>query len=132
MIDEAVKCGLEINTRTRNHIALGHNDPNSREAFAKPDVEAKLHVSLTAGWRPVEWIPKRARYEEWEPRLKLDGFYIPDAEPRPFKLIDPYTHSEIEKTTPRVHQSVFDRRDKMPDYRPVNLLSEHTVEPWPY
>jgi uncharacterized protein (DUF2235 family) len=131
MIDEATKCRLEINTKTRNHIALGHNDPNSRETFSKPDVEAKLHVSLTAGWRPVEWVPKRVKYEE-EWRLKLGGFYIPDAEPRPFKLIDPYTHSEVEKTIPRVHQSVFDRIDKIPDYRPVNLLSGHIVEPWPY
>ena len=128
MIDEATKCGLEINTKTRNHIALGHNDPNSRETFAKPDAKAKLHVSLTAASRPLEWIPKRVKYEEWKWRLKLDGFYIPDAEPRPFKLIDTYTHSEIEKTVPCVHQSVFDRIDMIPDYRPINLLPEHTVK----
>lgn len=132
MIDEATKYGLEINARTRNHIALGHNDPNSREIFAKPDAEAKLHVSLTAAWWPLEWIPKKSKYEEWQSRLKLDGFYIPDAEPRPFKLIDPYTHSEIEKTVPVVHQSVFDRKDKIPEYQPVNLLPEHAVESWPY
>ena len=132
MIDEAVKYGLGINTKTRNHLALGHNESGARETFAKPDALAKLHVSLTAGWRPLEWIPKRVKYEEWKWRLKLDGFYIPDAEPRPFKLIDPYTHTEIEETVPHVHQSAFDRIDKMSDYRPINLLPEHIVEPWPH
>lgn len=130
MIDEAVKYGLDINTRTRNHLALGQNDAGARETFVKPDAQAKLHFSLTAAWRPLEWIPKRVKYEEWKWRLKFDGFYIPDGEPRPFKLIDPYTHTEIEETVPRVHQSVFDRMDMVPDYRPINLLPEHIVEPW--
>ena len=132
MIDEAVKYGLDINTRTRNHLGLGQNDPDARETFVKPDAGATLHVSLTAAWWPLEWIPKNVKYEEWKRRLKLDGFYIPDAEPRPLKLIDLYTHTEIEETVPRVHQSVFDRMNMMPDYRPVNLLPEHVVEPWPY
>ena len=132
MIDEAVKYGLGIDKSTRNHLALGQNDPDARETFVKPDASAKLHASLTAAWRPLEWIPKRVKYEEWKQRLKLDGFYIPNAEPRPFKLVDPYTHTEIEETVPRVHQSVFDRTNMMSDYRPVNLLSEYTVEPWPH
>jgi hypothetical protein len=76
-------------------------------------------------------IPKRVKYEERDRRLNLDGFCIPDAKPRPFKLIEPYAHSEIEETVSRVHQSVFDRIDKMPDYRHINLLPEHAVEPWP-
>jgi uncharacterized protein (DUF2235 family) len=132
MIDEAVKYGLDINTETRNHIALGQNHRGAREIFVKPDATAKLHVSLTAAWRPLEWIPKRVKYEEWKWRLKLYGFYIPDGEPRPFKVVDPYTHTEIEKTIPRIHQSVFDRMDMIPDYRPINLLPEHPVEPWPH
>lgn len=132
MIDEAVKYGLDINTSMRNRLALGQNDPGAREIFVKPDALAKLHVSLTAAWRPLEWIPKRTKYEEWKWRLKLDGFYIPDGEPRPFKLIDPYTQTEIEKKVPRVHKSVFDRIDMLPDYRPINLISERTVEPWPH
>jgi uncharacterized protein (DUF2235 family) len=132
MIDEAVKYGLDINTRMRNRLALGQNEPGAREIFVKPDARAKLHVSLTAAWRPLEWIPKRTKYEEWKWRLKLDGFYIPDAEPRPFKLVDPYTHTEIETTVPRVHQSVFERINMVSDYRPINLISEHIVEPWPH
>ncbi len=132
MIDEAIKYGLDIDTRTRNHIALGQNTAGAREIFVEPDPRAKLHVSLTAAWWPLEWIPKRTKYEEWNKRLKLAGFYIPCAEPRPFKLIDPYTHAEIEETVPRVHQSVLDRVDTTPDYRPINLTADHVVEPWPH
>jgi uncharacterized protein (DUF2235 family) len=132
MIDEAVKYGIEIDTRMRNHLALGHNDPGLRGTFVTPDPCAKLHVSLTAAWWPLEWLPKRTKYEEWQWRRKLDGFYLPDAEPRPLKLIDLYTKTEIEQTVPRIHQSVFDRIDAMSDYRPVNLVPDHVVEPWPY
>jgi uncharacterized protein (DUF2235 family) len=132
MIDEAVKYGLDIDTRTRNHLALGQNDPGAREIFVKPDAQAQLHISLTAAWWPLELIPKRVKYQEWKRRLRLDGFYIPDAEPRPFKLIDPYTHTEIETTIPRVHQSVLDRMNMLSDYRPINLLPEHIVESWPH
>jgi uncharacterized protein (DUF2235 family) len=132
MIDEAVQFGLDIDTRARNHLALGQNEPGARESFAKPDATAQLHVSLTAAWRPLEWIPKRAKYQEWKSRLKLDGFYIPDGEPRPMKLIDPYTQTEIEQAIPRVHASVFERMNKVPNYRPINLLPEHVVEPWPH
>jgi uncharacterized protein (DUF2235 family) len=132
MIDEAVKYGLDINTRMRNHLALGQNDPGAREAFVKPDAQAQLHISLTAAWWPLELIPKRVKYQEWKQRLRLDGFYIPDAEPRPFKLIDAYTHTEIESTIPRVHQSVLDRMNMLADYRPINLLPEHIVESWPH
>ena len=57
MIDEAVKHGLNINRRTRNHLALGENDSSKRETFVKPDAKAKLHISLTAAWWPLEWIP---------------------------------------------------------------------------
>ena len=132
IIDEAVKFGLDINVRTRNRLALGQDDAGARDIFVRPDPIAELHASLTPAWRPLEWVPKRRKYEEWQRRLKFDGFYIPDGEPRPFKLIDLYTHTEIEETIPRIHQSALDRIEVIKDYRPVNLSPEHVVEPWPH
>lgn len=133
MIDEAVNFGLDINTKLRDRLALGHNAQGSREEFVSPNAGANLHNSLTAGWWPLEWLPKRTKYQEWKPRLRFDGFYIPDAEPRPLKLIDPYLQAEIETTTPRVHQSVVERMNLIEDYRPINLqAAEYVVEPWPY
>jgi uncharacterized protein (DUF2235 family) len=132
MIDEAVTHGLLINTRTRDHIALGQNDPGKSKSFVEPDPTAKLHESLTKAWKPLEWIPKRIKYEEWKWHPKFDGFYIPEAEPRSFKLADPFIPGEIEQARPRIHQSVVDRIDLVADYRPVNLLPDHDVEPWPH
>lgn len=57
---------------------------------------------------------------------------VPCAEPRPFKLVDPFSDGEIEKPTPRIHQSVVDRIDLVPTYRPINLPPEHDIEPWPH
>jgi uncharacterized protein (DUF2235 family) len=132
MIDEAVECGLSIFETRRDHIALGQNAPGDREKFVEPDPTATLHDSMTAAWKPLEWLPKRTKYEEWKWRLKLDGFYIPGSEPRPFKLVDPFLNDEIEKPTPRVHQSVVDRVRLDPDYRPVNLPAQYDIEPWPH
>jgi uncharacterized protein (DUF2235 family) len=132
MIDEGIRYGLRINAMTRNRLALGQDDASGPNIFVKPDAGAQLHVSLTAAWRPLEWVPKRKKYEEWEDRLKFDGFYIPDAEPRPFKLIDLYTRTEIEEPVPSVHQSVFDRMNLISNYKPINLTAEYSVEPWPY
>jgi uncharacterized protein (DUF2235 family) len=132
MIDEAVKYGLLISTTTRDHIALGQNDPNASEIFVAPTSNAKLHDSMTTAWRSIEWIPKRVKYEEWPWRPKLDGFYVPCAEPRPFMLVDPFLDGLIEQPTPRIHQSVVDRIDSVPTYRPINLPPEHDVELWPH
>jgi uncharacterized protein (DUF2235 family) len=132
MIDEAVAYGLLISTRMRDHIALGHNDANASEIFVAPDSAAELHDSMTTAWKAIEWIPKRVKYEEWKWRLKFDGFYVPSAEPRPFMLVDPFLDGLIEKPTPRIHQSVVDRIDLVPTYRPINLPPEHDVEPWPH
>lgn len=132
MIDEAVEYGPLISMRMRDHIALGQNDANASEIFVAPDSTAKLHDSMTTAWKSIEWIPKRVKYEEWKSRPKLDGFYVPCAEPRPFKLVDPFSDGEIEKPTPRIHQSVVDRIDLVPTYRPINLPPEHDIEPWPH
>lgn len=132
IIDEAVKFGLDINVGTRNRLALGQNHPGARDTFVRPDPLAKLHTSLTPAWRPLEWVPKRTIYQEWQQRLKFDGFYIPDGEPRPFKLIDLYTHVEIEEAIPHIHQSVLNRIETTEEYRPVNLTPEYAVEPWPH
>ena len=108
---------------------LGQNDTGALDIFVRPDAAAKVHTSLTPAWRPLEWMPKRRKYEEWKWRLKFDGFYIPDAEPRPFKLIDPYTHTEIEETIPSIHQSVLDRIERTEDYQARQLASRIRSEP---
>lgn len=58
MIDEARVCGLRFDSAKVDRI-LGRTQPE----FARPDPNAKLHESLTGGWRLAEILPKR----HWSP-----------------------------------------------------------------
>lgn len=115
MIDEAVRHGLQINTAMYNHLVLGHERKGGSRKYVAPDSSARLHDSLTWGWLPLEWLPKRAARREWPRRMSLLGLYLPRAEPRP-----------IEEGA-LVHYSVFDRIAQCSDYRPVNLPAREKV-----
>jgi uncharacterized protein (DUF2235 family) len=123
MIEEAVEHGLQIDEDLKSHLVFGKPYLNSKKQYVAPDATAKLHQSMTPAWRTLEWLPKCVKYEEWTPRLKLDGFYIPDAEPRMI---------ENDEVKPCVHQSAVDRKRLVPDYKPVNFPENYDIEPWPY
>lgn len=121
MIDEAAGHGLEINAGLRDYLVFGKPYFKSKHRYVPPDAAAQLHRSLTWAWKLLEWIPKRVKHQEWPGRTKLDGFYIPCGEPR---LIENPT------LKPRIHASVLERRQLVPDYEPVNLPTHYDVEPW--
>ena len=81
----------------------------ARISYVAPDVRGDLHTSLRGAWWILEYLPKRAKYKEWPARQTYFGLYIPDAEPRliPDGAI--------------IHESVIQRMDAMPSYRPVNF-----------
>ncbi len=91
MIDEAVKCGLKVDTRTVNTLAWGRQRRNSPFSYVAPSYEAMLHHSLHGAWWLLEFFPKNAKYREWPDRKIYFGRYIPDAEPRPIPegAVDP-------------------------------------------
>ena len=70
---------------------------------------------MTSGWLPLEWVPQPIAQRDWPRRLSILGFYLPRCEPR---RIDPGA---------RIHQSVFDRIDADPTYRPVNLPTKDKI-----
>lgn len=117
MIREAIARGLRINSAMRNHLVLGRPRAGARTVFVKPDPTADAHDSLRWGWRPLEWIPKSARWREW-PRGESTGFYVPRGEPRLIRCDGGRT---------LIHQSVVDRMEKT-SYRPINLPNEYCVE----
>ncbi len=120
MIDEAVKCGLEVNPRTVNQLAWGKQRKNSPFNYVAPDFTDQLHDSLTGAWWILEFIPKLAKYKEWPARKVEFGFYIPDGEPRPIP------------DGAFVHQSVIDRmNDPALNYKPVNFPANPQVIPMP-
>lgn len=117
MIDEAVKNGLKVDTARVNQLAWGVQRKGSPFSYVAPDVRGDLHDSLRGAWWLLEYLPKSARYKEWPARPVHFGWYIPDAEPR---LIPDGAW---------VHESVVQRMDALPAYRPVNMPKQ--FEAWP-
>lgn len=116
MIEEAVKAGLKVDRRTVNQLGWGRKRKNSPFDYVKPSVlpnpafpNTQPHDSMNAGWRVLEYVPKKNKYKEWPKRRSLLDFYIPHSEPR---LIPEGAF---------IHQSVLDKMAQDPDYRPVNI-----------
>lgn len=122
MIDEAAKAGLNFNPRTVNQLAWGIQRKNSPFQYVAPAFTGKagvLHNSMSAAWRVLEFLPKRATYKEWPERKVHLGFYIPDCEPR---VIPEGAH---------VHESVLKRMAAEPEYRPLNMPKDYVTVPMP-
>ncbi|WP_028139011.1 DUF2235 domain-containing protein [Bradyrhizobium japonicum] len=122
MIEEAEKAGLNFNPASIKQLAWGIQRKNSPFQYVAPAYTGKtgmLHDSMNAGWRLLEFVPKRAKYREWPERKVFLGFYIPDCEPR---LIPDGAH---------VHESVLKRMAVEPDYRPVNMPKDYVTVPMP-
>ena len=109
MIEEATKSGLAVNPQTVKQLAWGVQRKGSPFSYVAPDIRGDIHNSMTAVWRLLEYLPKKAKYMEWPERKAHFGFYIPDAEPR---LIPEGAW---------VHESATERMKALPDYRPINL-----------
>ncbi len=116
MLSEAKSHGLKLNTAMHNHLVLGDERKGSRHQYVAPDAEAELHDSMTAGWKPLEWIPKLASLKEWPNRSDRLGLYFPRSEPRPMP------------SGARIHQSVIQRTECVSGYRPVNMAVDYVVE----
>jgi uncharacterized protein (DUF2235 family) len=119
LIREATASGLKINAAMRNHIVLGRPRAGAKTTFVKPSPTADAHDSLTWGWRPLELIPKSAKWREWR-RREFAGLYFPNAEPR---MID---NAQV---APLIHQSVIDRMNALPGYRPESFPATFDIEP---
>ena len=119
MIDEATKCGLQVNQATVNQLAWGIQRKGSPYSYVAPDIRGDLHTSLRGAWWILEYLPKSAAYKEWPARRTYLGYYIPDAEPRliPDGAI--------------IHESAVLRMEAMPSYRPVNLPKHFEKFPMP-
>jgi len=70
---------------------------------------------MTAPWKVLEWLPKKAKWREWKERRTFCGWYLPRSEPR--LIPDGAT----------IHWTVLERQSKVSDYRPVNLPMNYTV-----
>lgn len=119
MIEEAIKYGLAVDRRAVNQLALGIQRKGSPFSYVSPDIMTDPHDSMSTVWRVLEWIPKADRYKEWEKRRSFLGRYIPNCEPRPIPV------------NAFVHESVIQRMQTVPAYRPVNIPSRYQIVPMP-
>lgn len=117
LIDEARQHGLQINQTMYDHLVLGRPRPNATKQYVPPDAAGPIHNSMNVGWSFLELLPKRLKWRATANRPSLLGFYLPLSQPR---YIEPGT---------LIHQSVLDRRNNVPDYKPPNLPAEYVVEP---
>jgi len=117
MIEEAVTCGLKVDRRTVNQLGWGRQRKGSPFSYVKPDFMAAPHDSMTAGWRVLEYVPKKNKYKERPERKSTLGFYIPAAEPR------------VIPEGAFIHQSALDKIAQDPNYRPGNIPKKHQAIP---
>jgi uncharacterized protein (DUF2235 family) len=109
MINEATSHGLLIDKANFNHIVNGHKGRGSGFDYVVPDPKAKLHNSMTAGWQPLEWLPKSTRLKECPQRKAVFGLYFPRSEPR--RIPD----------NAFIHSSAIAKREKDNTYNPPNI-----------
>jgi uncharacterized protein (DUF2235 family) len=117
MIEEATKFGLAVDQRTVNQLAWGVQRKNSPYSYVGPDFAADAHNSMTVAWRILEFLPKANNYKEWGARRSFFGHYLPACEPRPIP------------DGAFIHESVFKRMEKVPEYRPINLPGRYETIP---
>ena len=115
MIDEACKEKLTVNPRTVNQLAWGRSRKNSPFQYVAPDYRGEVHNSMNFAWRLLEGMPKNDKYKEWPERQSRFGYYLPCEEPRfiPEGAV--------------IHESVVERMEALPSYRPVNMPKHYTV-----
>jgi len=118
MLAEAEAKGLQTNTALKRRLVFGDTLSDGTQQYAAPNAQGELHNSLTAGWKPLEWIPKAAKWREW-PRTEYLGYYLPKGEPR---LIANHDHR------PTLHESVLQRATLQ--QHPENFPSDYSMEPW--
>ena len=98
-----------------NHLVEGEARANSEHRYVEPDAIGELHLSAIGGWRILEWLLKKVKWQEWPKRKRLFGYYLPNCEPR------------LIPEGAAIHESVLRRREAVSDYRPVNLPTRYDV-----
>ena len=97
MIEES-PTALKYVTTTVKQVAKGIPRANSTIEYAKPDPLAEQHQSLTLGWQPLEYLPKRCRLSVWPERNASSGWYVPRGEARyiaPASVIHPSVRERV-------------------------------------
>ena len=112
MTEQARDHGLHIDERLLERLGRGLHQDEGVHRYVRPDPMGKLHNSLTGAWWILEVIPKSGRWKET--RQAPLGLYLPLGERR---SIPPNA---------KIDDSVYERMDAMPDYRPAGVPKRPT------
>jgi len=116
MVKEAKQHGLVFRETMVKRLVKGQNPRNVKEGskrdYTAPSPTAKLHDSMTWGWRILEFIPKKLKWHDNPEKNTKRGFYIPLSEPR------------FIPTDAEIHPSVYERLEEG-SYSPPNLPKQN-------
>ncbi|WP_017965277.1 T6SS phospholipase effector Tle1-like catalytic domain-containing protein [Rhizobium leguminosarum] len=114
MISETKQTGLDYIDQTVKAVVLGNNS-RPIQNYVAPNAQANPHHSMTAGWRLLEYIPRRVPETSWRKRGNREGIYLPLQDRRfiPDGAV--------------IHQSVIDRGNLSPN---LPRQGSFTIEPW--
>lgn len=106
MVDEAVEKGLVIRDRLYKRLVLGQNPKNPKIIYTKPNPCAPVRNSMTLGWQLAEYLPLR-------PLFLRKGIES--------GVVSPGGKQRFISNHATLHDSVIQRLEEIPDYRPKNL-----------
>lgn len=109
MIEETTPLGVRFKTQTVNSIVLGKS---SGKPYVAPNPLAKPNVSMSAGWKILEFVPRK--HSAFNPTGK-SGWYLP------------LSHRRFIPNGAHIHSSVFERRETPHDYPQPNIPDDHLV-----
>lgn len=112
MIEEALRFGLIFKPDEIDRIVRGIDAKAGGGKYAAPAPEGLLHDSLTLGWLPFEYVPRRARSSDNPAVRAKGGWYLPRGEPR------------FIPQGALIHDSVRLKRERDAGYRPPNLPAD--------
>ncbi|MFA1627956.1 DUF2235 domain-containing protein [Rhizobium mongolense] len=107
MIQETQPAGLLYRTRIVNDIVLGKGG----KKYVPLDATAPFHDSMTAGWKILEYIPRRVPENSWRKHGNRNAIYFPLSDLR------------FIRDDALIHISVKERMNASP-YNPPNLPAD--------
>lgn len=110
MLREAVLAGLRIKEEEAKRV-LGVGPP---APFVPPDPADGQHESLQSAWWALEYLP----HYKYDKRKGKPHWFWPPLGERRHLPVDPVTNRNLAV----LHESVFDRLQNVPKYRPANLI----------
>lgn len=116
MIEEAQNFGLQTDKKLFNHLVLGQQHQKQTTDYVAPDINGKIHDSMSFGWLIAEIVPQKVKYRNGSGYRRSFGEWY-------FPLVD----RRLIPEESFIHNSVIERMNVDPCYRPVNIPKVYKI-----